>query len=562
MFNTTLVFNQPIDSWDVSSVTDMSYMLSYSKVFDQPINSWDVSSVTDMNEMFWAADEFNQDIGAWDVSNVTNMAGILGDTGFNQDISAWDVSNVEDMSYMFRNAGEFNQPLNNWDVSNVTNMRNMLSGAIAFNQDISAWDVSNVTNMSGMLNDVTLSVASFDYLLLNWEQLSLQNGVSFNEGSSQYCVGADAINILIGTYGWNMNDNGFVSTDGAGGCIPLAQVYAPIKVAENIENTTIEIFDDKAITAANVSVEAFNTTGGFTVDGVSCEQITPKELLCTANVLKIPGTGDLRFTVTDSDGNQRIIEETDYEVLDPFVAGNGKASFSGSQRYNQGAGNDERWTQEEVLADNNRIDRGWPGKVMTYTNANGHEVFAGYVAGRLSMDKLSEKRTVIRKPRKLAAIKKLEAGQQSVSVLVKRQRLKNSAQAERAQFKRVSLGRPGSVPEATPSQADEFMLSAAPEPQDFAPNQQPNRASYEVVEETMAPELTNEMKASLERYRNEDAAKTQVARKNYQKQKVNKFERTRISVSANSPSRITKNYQKNPVIRMHGKLIQMNNLVR
>jgi surface protein len=42
-------------------------------VFDQYIESWDVSAVTDMTSMFENATSFNQDIGSWDVSIVTDM---------------------------------------------------------------------------------------------------------------------------------------------------------------------------------------------------------------------------------------------------------------------------------------------------------------------------------------------------------------------------------------------------------------------------------------------------------------------------------------------------------
>jgi surface protein len=46
-------------------------------VFNQPIGSWDVSSVTDMSFMFRNAFAFNQDIGSWDISNVTNFTNFM-----------------------------------------------------------------------------------------------------------------------------------------------------------------------------------------------------------------------------------------------------------------------------------------------------------------------------------------------------------------------------------------------------------------------------------------------------------------------------------------------------
>ena len=65
-------FNQPLGSWDVSSVTDMSGMFWGAASFNQPLGSWDVSSVTNMTNMFSFASLFNQNLGSWYI--------VLGDT--------------------------------------------------------------------------------------------------------------------------------------------------------------------------------------------------------------------------------------------------------------------------------------------------------------------------------------------------------------------------------------------------------------------------------------------------------------------------------------------------
>ncbi len=54
-------FNEPIDDWDVSNVTDMRFMFSGAKSFNhQPLNNWNVSNVKDMRIMFQIAESFNQ----------------------------------------------------------------------------------------------------------------------------------------------------------------------------------------------------------------------------------------------------------------------------------------------------------------------------------------------------------------------------------------------------------------------------------------------------------------------------------------------------------------------
>merc|ERR1712025_967904 len=65
MFSGASAFNRPLDSWDVSSVTDMQYMFYGASAFNQPLASWDVSSVTDMRYIFRDAAAFNHSLGSW-----------------------------------------------------------------------------------------------------------------------------------------------------------------------------------------------------------------------------------------------------------------------------------------------------------------------------------------------------------------------------------------------------------------------------------------------------------------------------------------------------------------
>ncbi|KAG7350223.1 fibronectin domain containing protein [Nitzschia inconspicua] len=157
----------PIDSWNVSQVTDMSELFRDDINFDQYIGSWDTSNVTDMYRMFYEASAFNQDIGQWDVSNVKNMhAMFYGADAFNQDIGEWDVSNVQSMQGMFYNACSFNQDIGQWDVSNVQHLDYMFHYAWSFNQDIGRWNVSKVTSMHGMF----LGASAFNQDIGQWRR--------------------------------------------------------------------------------------------------------------------------------------------------------------------------------------------------------------------------------------------------------------------------------------------------------------------------------------------------------------------------------------------------------
>ena len=54
--------------------------------------------------MFWNCINFNSDLSEWDVSNVTNMTFMFRYCEkFNSDLSEWDVSRVKEMNHMFDN---------------------------------------------------------------------------------------------------------------------------------------------------------------------------------------------------------------------------------------------------------------------------------------------------------------------------------------------------------------------------------------------------------------------------------------------------------------------------
>ena len=166
MFAGCSSFNQPLNNWDVSKVTDMEGMFSGCTSFNQPLDNWNVSNVTHMGGMFRGCTSFNQPLDNWDVSNVTHMWGMfVGCTSFNQPLDNWDVSKVTYMERMFGGCTSFNQPLDNWDVSNVTNMVEMFNGCTSFNQPLDNWDVSNVTKMRRMLYNCT----SFNHSLAAWK---------------------------------------------------------------------------------------------------------------------------------------------------------------------------------------------------------------------------------------------------------------------------------------------------------------------------------------------------------------------------------------------------------
>jgi len=207
MFEGCWEFNQPLDQWDVSKVTDMSDMFESCRVFNQDISGWDVSACTDFGDMFYGATLFNQDISEWDVSNGGSFgsmfAGKSYDDGdgdvlflnqFDQDISGWDMTSAFGITSMFARS-VFNQDIGGWVTTSIENMNAVFNGNGAFNQDISGWDTSNVTGMSNMFDGAT----AFNQDISGWDTSNVT-------GMSNMFDGATAFNQDIG--GWDVSSVG------------------------------------------------------------------------------------------------------------------------------------------------------------------------------------------------------------------------------------------------------------------------------------------------------------------------------------------------------------------
>ena len=176
MFQSATMFNQNLNTWNTSKVSNMSSVFSTASVFNNgdasganttPLN-WITDNVTTMSAMFVNALVFNQPIDTsgnyWKTGKVTNMFQMLAGGSvtllFNQPIGRWDVSNCTTMGQMFYGANKFNQDISLWKTGNVTTMFQMFRNATLFNQTINtdasgSWNVSKVTDMSSMFLSAT-----------------------------------------------------------------------------------------------------------------------------------------------------------------------------------------------------------------------------------------------------------------------------------------------------------------------------------------------------------------------------------------------------------------------
>ena len=84
MFEEATSFDQPLNNWDVSNVTTMSFMFQGATSFDQTLSEWNVTNVNNMNGMFTAARNFNQDLSSWCVSQFSDKP-----INFDTDAVSW-----------------------------------------------------------------------------------------------------------------------------------------------------------------------------------------------------------------------------------------------------------------------------------------------------------------------------------------------------------------------------------------------------------------------------------------------------------------------------------------
>ena len=212
-------------AWDTSNVTNMSFMfqnnLSYriaTSGYNQDINNWNVSQVTDMSGMFSGdtntISSFNQDIStkpvtigastsvettynAWDVSSVTQFGfynestytGYLpygtfyNNRSFNQPIGNWQINTGSTIYLrdMFHYASSFNQPISQsmvtvgsktyeaWNVKKASSLRSTFAFTTNFNQDISNWDISGSTS----LHNTFFQALNFNQSLNLWNTMNV-----------------------------------------------------------------------------------------------------------------------------------------------------------------------------------------------------------------------------------------------------------------------------------------------------------------------------------------------------------------------------------------------------
>jgi len=188
-----------IKDWDVSKVTDMSYMFQDCNNFNSDLSNWNVSNVLNMSSMFQGCNNFNSDLSIWNVSSVLNMSFMFdGCKNFNSELSEWKVDKVTDMSCMFRGCTKFNSDLSIWNVSSVLNMSFMFVGCYKLDSDLNDWNVSNTTQINKMFgNNVSLLMKTNWYVKRFVNKYTMKELIRFVIQNSGYYYGNPSSYIIL-----------------------------------------------------------------------------------------------------------------------------------------------------------------------------------------------------------------------------------------------------------------------------------------------------------------------------------------------------------------------------
>ncbi|CAB9511191.1 (Lipo)protein [Seminavis robusta] len=147
-------YGHPAHTWDISKITDLSYVFAgYQGTVDLDLNGWDTSNVVESLLGAFSECEFSGDISEWDVSSVTDMSYMLWETTccFASALNEWNVAKVTNFEEMFGFEVTIPGGIGKWDVTGngaEGGVYTMFMFATAVNvPDLTndgGWDTSNI----------------------------------------------------------------------------------------------------------------------------------------------------------------------------------------------------------------------------------------------------------------------------------------------------------------------------------------------------------------------------------------------------------------------------------
>lgn len=197
------------------NVTNMAGMFRASSA-DPVMTGWDVSSVTDMSYMFEGnTGATTTDLSSWNTSSVQNMSFMFANSVITPIMATnFVTASVTDISSMFENNTAIYPSTSGWDTSSVTNMNRTFYGAsTALPQFTAGWDFSNVTDLTDFLTNSGINNAEYTNFLIQAESTANStnlNSITVYSGPAQYqAAGTTARTNLVSTpFFWTLTDGG------------------------------------------------------------------------------------------------------------------------------------------------------------------------------------------------------------------------------------------------------------------------------------------------------------------------------------------------------------------
>ena len=167
MFNSSIINDLNLSSFNTSNVIDMQGMFAHSKIPVIDLKSFNTSNVTNMGGMFTGTTCDSLDVSSFDTSKITSLYQMFYDSNIPIiDLSSFDTQNVTTTERMFYDARKTTKIiLSGFDTSNITSMKAMFNGASSLEEIIgledfntsSVIDMSNLFGSTGKLTSIDVS---------------------------------------------------------------------------------------------------------------------------------------------------------------------------------------------------------------------------------------------------------------------------------------------------------------------------------------------------------------------------------------------------------------------
>ncbi len=152
----TSLVGSGIESWDVSSVTDLSAAFMDTGLTSLNLDGWTTTSLTDVSYLFAdCASLASVSLGGWDTSRVLSFEGIFyGCTALNSlaGISAWRTSAAENLGWALADCSSLLalDGAQSWETSTVTSMTHLFAGSGITDAPLGAWNTSALVDGRGI----------------------------------------------------------------------------------------------------------------------------------------------------------------------------------------------------------------------------------------------------------------------------------------------------------------------------------------------------------------------------------------------------------------------------